>query len=768
MVYLLVANFNASSSATTPTRRVVLLSSHLPRQCGVAIFSSDLSSALRVNRDSLKVDPLVLDDMAGWKYPASQFNSITTSDKAAYTLAAREINQSDADLVMVQHEYGLFGGEAGSHLLDLMQEVKLPIVTTLHTVLRSPSPSQKATMDEVLKLSDKVVVMSKTAIRLLQEVHGINPDKIALIPHGIPDISAKAGVNLRARLEVEGPMLLTFGLLSPDKGIEQVIEAMPAILKEHPGAAYFVVGATHPQVLAVHGEVYRNKLRAQAEALGVEERVIFIDRFVSKAELISYLGAMDFYITPYLKEDQITSGTLAYAIGAGKPVVSTPYLYAKEILDEGRGVLVPFRDHEAIAEAVCRLQRDPDQKKAMAHQAFLFAQSMQWNKVGERYLQVMDSLLEKRPSKPKALEFKPAAAKQSLKLRFNHLVSITDDTGILQHACFSMPKREEGYCVDDNARGLLLTSMLESESALSPEMDRLQGTYLSFVLHALNRENGRFRNFMTYDRTWLEEAGSEDSHGRSLWCLGAMIRFGRQTGRTKPAEGAFKDSLAVLESTTSPRTWAYAVLGLTHYLAAKPEDAEASRLIQLLTGRLIDCYEAYSSPLWSWFEHSVTYGNARLSQALIEASVLVPHPNTLSRGLESLAWLMAVQTGPEGVFAPIGSEGFYDRGGARAWFDQQPIEAAGSASACLSAYRITRDPMWLSEANRAFAWFRGANSLGITLIDEEVGSCFDGLHSTGVNRNQGAESTLSYLSCLVEMRQADNLPVKLGAAWLLK
>lgn len=763
-----MANFNASSSVVAPTHRVVLLSSHLPRQCGVASFSADLTSALKANRENFKVDPLVLDDMAGWKYPASQFTTIAIHDKDCYKAAASEINQSDADLVMVQHEYGLFGGEAGSHLLELMRAVKAPIVTTLHTVLRTPSEAQKSAMDEVLKLSDKVVVMSQTAIGLLQDVHGISTEKIALIPHGIPDISVKAGFNLRARLEVEGPMLLTFGLLSPDKGIEQVIEAMPAILKEHPGAAYFVVGATHPQVTAVHGEVYRNKLRAQAEALGIEDKVIFVDRFVSKAELVSYLGAMDFYITPYLKEDQITSGTLAYAIGAGKPVISTPYLYAKEILAEGRGVLVPFRDHESIAEAVCRLQRDPDARKAMAHQAFLFAQSMQWNKVGERYLQVMDALLERRPSQPKATESKSIAASLLPKPSFNHLVNITDDTGILQHACFSMPKREEGYCVDDNARGLLLTTMLESESSLTPEMDKLQSTYLSFVLHALNRENGRFRNFMTYDRVWLEEAGSEDSHGRSVWCLGAMIHHGRQSGRTKPAEGAFKDSLAVLERTTSPRTWAYAVLGLTHYLAVRPDDAEALRLIRILTGRLIDCYEAYSSPLWTWFEHSVTYGNARLCQALIEASTLVPEPNTLSQGLESLGWLMAIQTGPGGVFAPIGSEGFFDRGGPRAWFDQQPIEAAGSASACLSAYRITRDPMWLSEANRAFAWFRGANSLGLSMIDEEEGSCFDGLHSTGVNRNQGAESTLSYLSCLVEMRQADLLPTKVGTAWLLK
>ena len=703
-----------------------------------------------------------MSDRGDYRYPTSVTYEIAARDRTAYAPAAEYINKQGYDVLSVQHEYGIFGGEAGCYLLDLVREAKMPIVTTLHTVLREPSPAQKEVLDELLQLSERVVVMSERAVGFLTEVHGLCPDKIDVIPHGIPSIPPTPSLALKRQLGVDGMMILTFGLLSPDKGIQFVIEAMPEIVQVHPTAKYIVVGATHPNVRASEGEQYRESLIQLARDLGVEKSVVFVDRFVSSDELVEYLATMDVYITPYLNPKQITSGTLAYSVGAGKAVISTPYTYATEILADGRGMLVPFRDGDAIAEAVLSIERESEMRTEMGRRAAEYGQKMQWPEVGNSYLETFARA--KRDSADRLRTITSSAPISKIQvdelptMHLDHFNEMCDDTGILQHATYSLPNRSEGYCVDDCARALLLTAFLESAAPLTPELSLQQSRFLSFVLDAYNPQFGRFRNFMSYAREWLEPMGSEDSHGRSMWSLGATVHRTTNSGRKSVADALFKAAIPALDSTTSPRTWAYACLGAEEILRTNPTDTLVGQCLTNMAARLMRRHNFSASADWPWFEQSLTYANARLAHALIGAGNVLGDRAMLATGLEAMAWLMDVQTDEAGRFVPIGSEGFYARGGDRSYFDQQPIEAWSAVSACLCAYRVTSDEVWMDRAEVAFQWFFGANLLGEPVCEVATGGCHDGLHAERVNRNQGAESTLSYLCALAEMREAARSP----------
>lgn len=738
-----------------PIKRVAILGNHLPRQCGIATFTADLADALAEVDPEASVECIAMNDRHLYAYPDRVRRTIEESDEAAYSKCADLLNRADYDVLSIQHEYGIFGGVAGSYLLSLVRNVRMPVVTTLHTVLREPTDAQRHVLSELIQYSERLVVMSKKATDILGEVHSVPADKIDLIHHGIPVIPEDEGKAFRATLGVEGPMLLTFGLLSPDKGIQYVIEAMSDIVKKYPQAAYFVVGATHPHVRA-SGDSYRESLYSLVRDLGLEKSVHFIDRFVTKAELVRYLGAMDIYVTPYTKESQITSGTLAYALGTGKPVISTSYWYADELLSEGRGISVAFRDSKQIASAVMGLQSDPDARAAMGRRAAIFARDMLWPQVAGHYLQTFARA--RRDSASRLRSLTDGLSRFTLpgivttEQRYKHLQELSDDTGILQHATFTLPKRSEGYCVDDNARALLLTTYLEGEAALSPEHSLLQSRYLSFVLDAYNPAEGRFRNFMSYDRKWLEAKGSEDSNGRALWSLGAASGRCRDRGRRDAARALFRTAIPSLLETTSPRTWAYGLLGIHEYLGQNPGDSRVAELQRALAERLVGLYDFHAGEDWPWFEDALTYANARLPQALLLAGEDLDRSDMQEIALKALAWLMEVQTGPGGVFTPIGTNGFFRRGCPRAYFDQQPIEAWASLSACIDAHHLTGNPLWYGEAQCAFQWFMGQNMLGQPLFDGTSGGCHDGLHEDRINRNQGAESTLSFLAACAEMR----------------
>lgn len=750
------------SSSPKTIQKIALLGTCLPRKCGIATFTADLSKALCDLDLGLTVESIAMIDRTGIPYPKGVRFQISESDLPAYRQTADLVNQAGYDILSVQHEYGIFGGEAGSYLMNLVREVNMPVVTTLHTVLENPSPAQKRVMDELLGLSERVVVMSQRAVGFLHHVHQVPPCKIDLIPHGIPVVDLTTGANFRDTLGIKGPMILTFGLLSPDKGIQFMIQAMVPILAKHPDAVYVVVGATHPNIAASTGEGYRESLVQMTKDLGIEHGVRFVDRFVSSEELAQYLGAMDYYVTPYLNPKQITSGTLAYSFAAGKAVISTPYCYAEELLADGRGVLVPFRNSEALANAILHLEANPEERSGMAGRAAEHGAQMGWHNVGMRYLASFSQAKRESAARLRSISAAPVPIFRITDtlppINLTHLQEISDDTGIIQHATFTTPNRSEGYCVDDNARALLLTSQLEGVASLTPEQSLLQSRYLSFVLDAFNQGTGRFRNFMSYSRDWLEATGSEDSQGRALWALAACANRTKDISRREVAKELYERAAPALLETTSLRTWAYGVIAADEYLQRFPKNASMITYLGKLADRLVLQYENYATEPWPWFEPKLTYANARIPQALIIAGDRLGNSNLLETGLKSLAWLMALQTAAGGVFAPISSKGF-SFGDERSFFDQQPIEAWSTVSACLAGYRVSGNPIWLEESGRAFSWFLGRNLLQISVGDPSSGGCHDGLHVTRINRNQGAESTLAWLCALTEIQLARQNPI---------
>jgi glycosyltransferase involved in cell wall biosynthesis len=737
-------------------RHIALLGNYMPRHCGIATFTTDLATAIEAELGGVECGVLAMNDSGKrYAYGDRVRFEIAESDLASYRRATDFLNVGGADVLCLQHEYGIFGGRAGSHVLALLREVRMPIVTTLHTILGEPTADQRRVMDEIAHLSTRLVVMSERGGELLREVHGVPASKIDLIPHGIPSFPGPR--ESKRRLGLEGKsVVLTFGLLSPDKGIEYVIEALPAVVARHPEAIYLVLGATHPHVKERHGETYRNNLESRARKLGVESNIIFHDRFVSLAELTEFLSAADIYITPYLNPEQITSGTLAYAIGAGKAVVSTPYRYACELLAEGRGVLVPPRSSAAIADALAGLLGDRDERHALGERAAAYGCDMGWPSVARKYVQSMQRALGE--SRRTSFEAKTLAERplDLPELNLEHLRVMTDDTGMLQHATFSVPRYEDGYCLDDNARALLLMALVEDAGSVDSATARaLASRYLAFVSHAFNQELGRFRNFMTYARRFTEACGSEDSHGRALWALGAVVGRSSAPGRRSLGGQLFHAALPAVATFSSPRGRALALLGIGEYLRAFEGESGVESLQRVVAERLLASFMETGSSDWPWCEDCVTYDNARLPQALIVSGGQLGNPEMTGVGLRSLAWLAEIQRSKEGAFAPIGSNGFYSRQRDRARFDQQPLEACAMVSACLDAWRVSGESRWLDEVKRAFRWFLGDNQLHFSLYDPATGGCRDGLHPDRPNENQGAESTLAFLLALTEMSMLD-------------
>jgi glycosyltransferase involved in cell wall biosynthesis len=744
-------------------RRVAMIGNHLPRQCGIATFTTHLSDALGETFPEVDCFVVAMNEVGKHHaYPSRVRFEIADGDVAAYRRASDFLNVNLVDVVCLQHEYGIFGGKAGKNILALLRELRMPIVTTLHTVLAEPNPLQRAVMNDLCQLSERIVVMSSHAVELLGEVHGVDEHKVDLIPHGI--FAMPSTSRGKDRLGVGGKsVILTFGLLSPDKGIENVIDALPAILARCPETVYVVLGATHPHVKERHGETYRFMLETRAQRLGVEASIIFHNRFVTQEELGDFLTAADIYITPYLKPEQITSGTLAYAAGAGKAVISTPYSYARELLADGRGILVPWRDPQAIAREAIDLLENAPKRLALGERAAAYGKAMLWPAVARRHmdgfeLAVSSHATERRTSfQTRTLASRPAELPE---MNLGHVLLMTDSTGMLQHASFDVPRYDEGYCLDDNARALHLMALLRDEGTEDERIVRTLGArYLAFVNHAFDYERGRFRNFLSYARTWLEDQGSEDSHGRALWALGTVVGRSTEPGRPSLGGRLFHAALHAAPVFTSPRAWAFTLLGIQEYWRAFHGDSSVESVEHTLAHLLHDLYLRVRTPDWTWFEDRVTYSNARLPQALIVCGAQSGNDAMVTSGIEALEWLVKIQFSDDGYFAPIGSNGFYRRGELKPSFDQQPVDACAMVCACLEAQRATGEGEWLRHARHALAWFLGQNQLQESLYDPTTGGCRDGLHPDRVNENQGAESTLSFLLALLEMRSADRVAV---------
>jgi len=744
-----------------PTR-IAFVGNYSPRECGIATFTTDLCTALGVEYGEERLFAIPVNDPdSSYDYPKQVRLELTQEDLASYERAADFLNFNGNDLVCLQHEYGIYGGNAGCHILTLLRKLKMPIVTTLHTVLQEPDANQRMVLDEIASISDRMVVMSELAAQLLTKVYAISREKIDVIPHGVPDLPFMDPNYFKDKFGTEGKLvLLTFGLLSPNKGIENVIQALPAILVKQPNVVYIVSGVTHPHIRRQEGERYRGELQALAEQLGVSDHVIFNNRFVSTEELIEHVGAADIYITPYRQEAQVVSGTLAIALGAGKAIVSTPYWHAKELLAQNRGVIVPFEDPGAIAEAVLALLENPAERHAMRKRAYLYSRGTTWAKTAHAYMASFQRARFERSLRPRATrQGDPVVelAGSLPTLNPSHLLTMTDDTGILQHAIFSVPNTREGYTTDDNARALIVSILLDEKEACAGKCGylNLSRRYLSFLWLAFHADTGRFRNFLNYDRRWLEDIGSDDSHGRALWSLGKVLGTSRNAGLRGAAGRLFEAAVPATLEFTSPRAWAYCILGMQAYLDWFPGDRAIQGARNILANRLLDIYDRSHSETWKWFEKSLSYSNARLPQALILAGWRSDNQRMIEAGMDSLKWLVGEQyRGDKEIFVPIGSSGFFIEGNEKARFDQQPVEACATVSACLEVYKLTEENQWLEEARRVFGWFLGKNDLQVPLYDTVTGGCKDGLHPDRVNENQGAESTLSFLMALLEMQGA--------------
>ena len=739
---------------------VAVIGNYLPRQCGIATFTTDLVEALSAEMPGINCWAAAMNDkLEGYLYPKKVRFEINQNKLTDYGIASQFLNISQTDIVCVQHEYGIFGGPAGSHLLKLLGDLHMPVVTTLHTILKNPAPEYRDVMCKLSDLSDKLVVMSRKASDFLKDVYAVPEEKIAFIHHGIPDTPFIDSSFYKDKFRVEGKkVLLTFGLLSPNKGIENVLQALPKVINKHTDVVYIILGATHPHILKSHGDEYRIMLQQLVRKLDIGEHVIFQNHFVELEELCEFLGIADIYVTPYLEEAQITSGTLAYAMGTGKAVISTPYWYAKEMLAEGRGRIVPFRDPEAIAEQIIELFDNDVERHAMRKKAYTFSREAVWKEVAQKYLRVFSEVRQNRTQNPRPRysyveNIKAITNFELPEIKLDHLKTFTDETGILQHATYTIPDRSYGYCTDDNARALLVATMGQKLLPINGSgLDFLSGHYLGFLLYAYNEKNGRFRNFMTYSRQWLEDIGSEDAHGRAIWCLGKAVVFLDNPGHLAMSTTLFKKALSVVETFISPRAMAFCLVGIHAYLQKFSGDSDVRRIRDILADRLFEQFKNNSTADWPWLENALNYANGKLPHALLVSGQRMQQSEMIDMGLKSLKWLLAIQT-EDHHFVPIGSNGWHEKGGHKARFDQQPVEANATIEACIEAFNITRDQTWFDHAVTCFNWFLGHNDLNMPLYDPKTGGCRDGLMADGINQNQGAESSLAWLLSLMALQK---------------
>lgn len=723
--------------------RIALIGNYLPRKCGLATYTTHSRMAMAARYPNLAIDTYAMDDHPGrYEYPPEVTCAIPQDERVAYSDAARQIEESGARAIWVQHEYGIYGGAAGSHLLTLLERTSLPLVITLHTVLEQPSADERRVMDALLARAARVIVMADKGREILCRVHTVDARKVELIEHGVPDRALVDTDAMKAAFGWAGRrVVLTFGLLAPNKGIETMIDALPSIVARAPDTLYVVLGATHPNLVAHEGEAYRERLQAHAKRLGMSDHITFIDSFVEQEDLLDYLQAADVYVTPYTNPAQIVSGTLSYAVAIGKPVVSTPYVHATEILGDDHGRLVDFGDVAGFAREVGSLLADDDARHALAMRAYTRGRTMIWSRNAERVAGTIADAIRAAPRRIRRPTPASDASPRILKPDFAAIERMSDGTGMLQHGIYSVPDRRHGYCIDDNARALILAARIEGLD--EGTRDRWMSVYAAFVQHAWNPDTRRFRNFMAFDRSWCEDSGSEDSNGRALWALGVCAAEATMPKHRDWAASLFEQTAEIAFEFGSPRAQAFAMLGAASFLQVRSGHPVATRILQEFGANLLGLLDAARRPEWKWFEIVLAYDNARLPEALIRAGLALGNDAFIACGIETLDWIISRQTSPEGRFRAVGTESFGREYAEPLPFDQQPLEAQATVDACAAAFDATHEARWLKDAMRAYRWYLGVNDLDLPLASGADGGCFDGLTPVGVNRNQGAESILA-------------------------
>jgi glycosyltransferase involved in cell wall biosynthesis len=744
---------------------VSFLATYPPRCCGIGTYTRDLAlAAAKLQGEILSENTLfqvvaLNDRTEGYSYGDEVIFEIDVQNRRDYQKAAEYLNLSFSQVVCIQHEFGIFGGPDGEHLISLLERLKKPIVTNLHTVMDKPSPHQKEVLKEICSYSTMVVVLADKAVDMLTRIYGVKKDKIRKVHHGAPDVPFLDTSYYKDQIDAEGKLvLLTFGLISPNKGIEYAIEALSEVVKKYPQILYIILGATHPNIKKNQGEEYRISLEHLVKKKGLEKNVEFHNRYVSLDELIKYLVTADIYITPYLSKEQIASGTLSYAVACGKAIISTPYWHAQELLSNNRGIIVPFRDSKALREAVSELVEDEVSRQKMRKKAYDFGRSMIWRQVASSFIQIFETAVDQYKERDRGMIISKQEREEIKKLQIGlpevdlrYLQSLTDDTGILEHATYTIPNRNHGYTTDDNTRALIVSlknwELFKDDSVLS-----FIQVYTSFLLHSFDKENKKVRNRLSYDRHWVEESESEDCCGRMIWAAGQLALEAPNGSLANLGIEMFRQAFNLAHDFTSPRAWAFAILGAVSYSKQFGGDRNAKLTCKKLGERLLELFKNNMEDDWVWGEDIVTYENARLPQALITFGQFYDNEQAVSVGLRSLKWLLKVQTAPEeSHLTIIGNDGWYRRHGKRARFDQQPIEAAALIDALYEAYLATENSYFIDKIDWVYNWFLGSNDLGDTLYDFKTGGCRDGLQSVGLNKNEGAESLLAWLMALHKM-----------------
>ncbi|GAA4746153.1 glycosyltransferase family 4 protein [Flavisolibacter ginsenosidimutans] len=725
--------------------KIAYIGTYPPRECGIGTFTQNLVSAVSaqsVNNEAAEGIVIAMDDEAEhYAFPAEVKFKIRQEQQEDYLEAARFINLSGTDVCVLEHEYGIFGGQNGIYILPLLHRLEVPLIVTLHTVLKNPSYNEKAILVEICKMAARVVVMTQKAVDFLTDIYSIAADKIVLIEHGVPDLQFNhEAAKKKFKLESK-KMLLTFGFISRNKGIETVIKALPSLVKKYPETVYVVIGKTHPAVLRHSGEEYRVYLQLLVKKLQLEKHVIFLNEFISEKELFQYLYAADIYITPYLNEAQITSGTLSYAVGAGAAVLSTPYWHAEELLADERGKLFNFNDSDSLATILMDLFDHPDELKTLRKNAFAYGQKITWPKAGVRYSNLAEEILQAAREAPpeKDIALDPLMLPPFL---LDHIKRMTDDTGIIQHAKFGIPNLKEGYCLDDNARALLMVLMAYKQKRLPLALE-LSPIYLSYI-HYMQNSDGTFRNFLSFSRAFLDDVGSEDSFGRAIWSLGYLLANAPNDAYYQSGKEIFFEAAPNFEKLKSIRSIANTMIGISYYLKRNANDEGMIGVLRRMAYTLVAEYAQHRTADWHWFESLLAYDNAMLPLALLHAASILKEERIVDTAIESMNFLSSI-TLKDGFLSVVGNEQWYRKDGTQSRFAQQPIDALAMVLMFHEAYHLTKDKSYLNQLFTSFMWFLGENDLRMSLYDFETKGCCDGLENYGVNRNQGAESTLAYL-----------------------
>jgi glycosyltransferase involved in cell wall biosynthesis len=731
--------------------KIAYISTYPPRECGIATFNQNLMRAINANyskRKKLSDGGFVValndsENLKEYDYPEEVKYVIRQNHQKDYIRAANYINTSAADVCIMEHEFGIYGGESGIYILPLIHRLEKPLISILHTILKEPSYVQRIIIREIAEQSSKIIVMSRRAVQFLTTIYDIPAEKIQIIEHGVPDLEEPENNPVKQfKAFKNNRVLLTFGLLSRNKGLETVVKALPAIVEKNPDVMYVILGNTHPGVIKNSGEEYRDHLKSLAAKLNVSDHLTFINKFVSEEELINYLTAAEIYVTPYHNEAQITSGTLSYAVGAGAAVVSTPYWHATELLANNRGRLFDFKNSEALAEIVNELLEQDSALNELKENAYEYGLHLRWPNTGAEFIKVAETACLTHDFSDKILKNSIVDPEIMPKFNLTHVLRLTDDTGIVQHAKYGIPNLKEGYCLDDNARALIMALMAYQRNK-SREAFELLPVYLSYI-HYMQTDDGNFRNFLSFNRQYLDEVGSEDSFGRTVWSLGYLIGCAASNSYREFAIELFQKSIPHFKSLLHLRGMANTIIGLSLYLKTFPTDEGLVNELVRLTQPLIDAFEQTQSDDWQWFEDKMTYDNAILPLALLHSSEITGNDKAKQIALKTMAFLDDL-TLSNGYLSPVGNDGWYYRGGTFPTFDQQAIETMAMVMMHFQAYQLFNTPRYIEKMFLCYKWFLGENTLRAPLYDHETKGCCDGLLPTGINRNQGAESTLAYL-----------------------